>query len=83
MTDLLNELYDLGLSTYQVDQTFLIIDRWLEKKYPIMSQVYRQQMLREILAENKERQSPPPHITHLNRQQFTATNKHEVLSLEH
>ena len=56
MTDLLDELYELGLSTYQVDQTFLIIDKWLEKKYPVMSQVYRQQMLLDILMENRERQ---------------------------
>ena len=56
MTDLLNELYELGLSTYQVDQTFLIIDKWLEKQYPVMSQVYRQQMLLDILTQNRERQ---------------------------
>ncbi len=56
MTDLLDELYQLGLSTYQVDQTFTVIDKWLEKKYPVMSQVYRQQMLAEILNENRERQ---------------------------
>ena len=56
MTDLLEELYELGLSTYQVDQTFLIIDKWLEKKYPVMSQVYRQQMLLNILMKNRERQ---------------------------
>lgn len=56
MTDLLDELYELGLSTYQVDQTFRIIDKWLEKKYPVMSQVYRQQMLAEVLNENRERQ---------------------------
>jgi hypothetical protein len=56
MTDLLNELYELGLSSYQVDQTFLIIDKWLEKQYPVMSQVYRQQMLLDILMENRERQ---------------------------
>ena len=57
MTNLLDELYELGLSTYQVDQTFLIIDKWLEIKYPVMSQVYRQQMLLDILMENRERQS--------------------------
>lgn len=56
MTDLLDELYELGLSTYQVDQTFLIIDKWLENKYPVMSQVYRQQMLLDILMENRGRQ---------------------------
>ena len=65
MTDLLNGLYELGLSTYQVDQTFLIIDKWLEKQYPVMSQVYRQQMLLDILMKNRESQfqkntSPAP-----------------------
>ena len=55
MTHLLDELYELGLSTYQVDQTFLIIDKWLEKQYPVMSQVYRQQLLLDILMENRER----------------------------
>ena len=57
MTNLLDELYNLGLSTYQVDKTFIIIDQWLEKRYPVMSQVYRQQMLREILTKNRESQS--------------------------
>jgi hypothetical protein len=55
MTNLLDELYELGLSTYQVDQTFTIIDKWLEQRYPVMSQVYRQQMFSEVLSENRER----------------------------
>ena len=57
MTGLLDELYELGLSSYQVDQTFLVIDTWLEKQYPVMSQVYRQQILSDILMENRERHS--------------------------
>ena len=80
MTNLLDELYELGLSTYQVDQTFTIIDKWLEQRYPVMSQVYRQQMLSEILNENREREfSSSTSLKRINGNMHRKTYRHTVI----
>ena len=80
MTNLLDELYELGLSTYQVDQTFTIIDKWLEQRYPVMSQVYRQQMLSEILNENREREfSSSTSLKRINANMRRKTYRHTVI----
>ncbi|HET6724353.1 MAG TPA: hypothetical protein VFH07_16450 [Chitinophagaceae bacterium] len=80
MTNLLDELYELGLSTYQVDQTFTIIDKWLEQRYPVMSQVYRQQMLLEILNENREREfSSSTSLKRINANMRRKTYRHTVI----
>ena len=52
MNELLQRLYQLGLSTHQVEQILLTLDTWLEKKYPFISQMYRVQLLEELLCEN-------------------------------
>ena len=53
MNDLLAKLHDLQLSSSQIDQTFLIIDKWLEEKYPVLSQMYRKEILKKALDANQ------------------------------
>lgn len=49
MNDLLQRLYDRGLSTQQVEKILLILDTWLEKEYPFISQMYRVHLLEDLL----------------------------------
>jgi hypothetical protein len=53
MTYLLQQLNQLGLSPQQIENTFFTIDEWLECEYPVMSQIYKNQLLQDILNENK------------------------------
>jgi hypothetical protein len=53
MTYLLQQLAQLGLSPQQIENTFLTIDEWLQNEYPVMSQIYRNQLLQDILDANK------------------------------
>ena len=49
MTNLLQQLSQLGLSPQQIEKTFFTVDEWLENEYPVMSQMYKNQLLQPIL----------------------------------
>ena len=54
MTNLLQQLSQLGLSPQQIEKTFFTVDEWLENEYPVMSQMYKNQLLQHILNANKQ-----------------------------
>jgi len=54
MKDLLVRLHSLNLSTEQIEEIFFVIDHWLEDTYPVMSQMFKQQLLSELLIENRQ-----------------------------
>jgi hypothetical protein len=54
MTNLLQQMSQLGLSPQQIEKTFFTVDEWLENEYPVMSQMYKNQLLQPILNANKQ-----------------------------
>jgi hypothetical protein len=54
MNELLVRLYKLNLTNEEVERTLLEVDTWLENKYPILSQMYRTQLLKELVKANRE-----------------------------
>jgi len=54
MKDLLVRLHSLNLSTEQIEEILFVIDHWLEDTYPVMSQMFKQQLLSELLIENRQ-----------------------------
>ncbi len=45
MKDLIEQLHQHGLTSYQIDRAFFTIDEWLEENYPVLASLFHNEIV--------------------------------------
>lgn len=54
MQSLVKSFQQSGLSIQQIEQSLLVIEHWLDEKFPVLAKVYHSEMLNKAMKEINE-----------------------------